>query len=343
MILRSSPARVRRARPALCGALAAVAIAAGLSVARPSDAAIVERVVAVVGERPILLSELRQRAKPHRFRIAMSIQNPTQVAAAENELFRELLNRMIDERLEEQAADKAHLTVTPEEVDNGIRQVAAQAKIAPKDVIAEAKKQGLSEQDYRDEIRRQVLEGKLMNLRVRNRVRVTEQEARATYGRWVREIAQQSPVDLRFLVLQVPPGATQQQAQVRLTLGEELARRARAGEDFCKLVTDYSEEPQLKATCGSRGALPLQQLPPDLQRVATTLKPGETSDPILFRDPNGAQAVLVVQLAAAQPKLPPYEEVREQMMERAFYEAMERQKKAWLQELRRGVYIDVRL
>ena len=88
-----------------------------------------ERIVAVVGERPILLTELRQRARPHLYRIAASTQNPTQAAAAESEMFRELLTRIIDERLEEQAADKAHLTVTPEEVDNGIKQVAAQARI----------------------------------------------------------------------------------------------------------------------------------------------------------------------------------------------------------------------
>ena len=38
-----------------------------------------------------------------------------------------------------------------------------------------------------------------------------------------------------------------------------------------------------------------------------------------------------------------FDEVKEQMMERAFVDATERQRKMWLQELRRGVYIDVRL
>jgi hypothetical protein len=48
-------------------------------------------------------------------------------------------------------------------------------------------------------------------------------------------------------------------------------------------------------------------------------------------------------MASQQPKVPPFEEVREQMMERAFVEATDRQRKLWLTELRRGVYIDVRL
>ena len=80
-----------------------------------------------------------------------------------------------------------------------------------------------------------------------------------------------------------------------------------------------------------------------LQQAATTLKPGQTSEPIPFRDPMGNSAVLVVQLASEQPKIPPYEMVKDQMMERAFGDATERQRKLWLTELRRGVYIDVRL
>jgi peptidyl-prolyl cis-trans isomerase SurA len=290
-----------------------------------------------------LLSELRHRARPFLFRILATSQNPTQQAAQETEMYRELLNRMIDDRLEEQAADKAHLTVTPEEVDNGIRQVAAQARIDPKQLVGEAKRQGLTEQDYRDEIRRQVLEGKLIQLRVRGRVRVTEQDARASYTGWVKEMANQSPVEPRILVLTVPPGATQQTTAARLTLGEELSRRGKAGEDFCQLVTDYSDDTSTKSACGSRGPVPLQALFPELQEIATTHKPGQVSSPLVFRDPTGQQAVLIVQMASTQSKTPAYELVKDQMMERAFVDATERQRKLWLQELRRGIYIDVRL
>ncbi len=42
---------------------------AAVGVAPKADAIIVERVVAVVGDRPILLSELRGRAKPNQFRL----------------------------------------------------------------------------------------------------------------------------------------------------------------------------------------------------------------------------------------------------------------------------------
>ena len=336
-----------RTLSAVRGAFTALGLAAAalttFGATRPAEASIVERIVAVVGERPILLTELRHRARPMLYRIALSTPNPTQQAAQESEMFRELLTQLIDERLEEQAADKAHLTVSPEEVDNGIRQVATQARLQPAQLIAEAKRQGLSEQDYRDEIRRQVLEGKLIQLRVRGRVRVSEQDARSTYDRYLKESADQSPVELHILVLQVPPGASEQTSAARVALGEEISRRGKSGEDFCELVKTYSSDPRTKDTCGSNGPLPLKMLLPELQSLATTLKPGEVSSPVVFRDPTGQQAVLVVQLSSEQTKVPPYEQLKEQMLERAYVDATQRQRKLWLTELRRGLYIDVRL
>lgn len=308
-----------------------------------AEASIVERIVAVVGERPILLSELRHRGRPHLYRIAATTQNAAQASAQESEMFRELLNRLIDERLEEVAAEKAHITVSPEEVDNGIRQVAMQTKLTPQQLVNEAKKQGLTEQDYRDEIRRQVLEGKLIQLRVRGRVRVTEQDARAAYGHWQKEVTQQAPVDLRIIVLQVPPGSSQQTIAARQVLAEEITKKARAGEDFCVLAKNYSQDPTTADSCGSRGQVPKAVLFPELQKIVDTYNVGETADPLPYRDQIGNSAILVVQVGSKQAKLPPYDQVKDQMMERAFVEATDRQRRVWLTELRRGVYIDVRL
>src|SRR5215467_564205 len=93
---------------AFAGVLFALLAAAG-----SADAVIVERVVAIVGDRPIFLSELRHRARPNLLRIVASGQNPGFQAAAETETFKAILNRMIDDRLEEQAADKARISVAP--------------------------------------------------------------------------------------------------------------------------------------------------------------------------------------------------------------------------------------
>jgi len=305
---------------------------------RRAEAVVVERVVAVIGDRPILLSELRHRARPHLLAIASQNPTPAQQAAAESEKFRELLTRMIDDRLEEIAADKARLSVSAEEVDNGIKNVAASQRLSVPDLLNEAQRQGLSEQDYRDEIRRQLLEGKLIQLRVRGRVRVTEADARVTYTRWIRDSGGDAVVDPRILALRIQPGATDQDIKVRETFAQEIVIRSRKGEDYCKLVAAYSDDTQTKTTCGSRGPQPLQALFGPLREIVQKLGPGETGDPLRF----GNEAILIVKVNDAA-HIPSFEEVKEAMLDRAFGEAMDRQRKLWLQELRRGLYIDVRL
>jgi peptidyl-prolyl cis-trans isomerase SurA len=321
-----------------------LAALSGLWLAMPlaAHASIVERVVAVVGEKPILLTELQHRARPFLARIYGGTTDPAQRAAHETEMYHQLLNRMIDDRLEEHAADRAHLSVTPEEIDNAIKNVSKANNIPPAALIAEAKRQNLTEQDYRDELRRQLIEGKLIQLRVRARVRITDQDGHAMYERTLHQSGSQVQAEVRILAMRVPPGADSAVVKARELLAEDLVARARAGEDFCKMVTQYSDDQSTLATCGSRGPLPLDQLIPAVQGAIRVLKPGEFADPISFGTSSVDQAILVVQLVSA-PRVPQYDEVKDAMMEQAFAEAMDRQRKLWLDELRRGVYIDSRL
>jgi peptidyl-prolyl cis-trans isomerase SurA len=239
--------RYRHSRISAWGPLFAACLCAALATwAAMARATIVERVVAVIGDRPVLWTELVHRAAAARIQIRLQTRDPNVVSVQEQEMYKELLDRMIDDRLEEQQADKAHLGVTQEEIDRGISNIAAQAQpqqghsVSVSDVLAEVQRRGMTEQDFRDEIRRQIIEGKLIELRVRPRVRVTEQDAHAAYQHFAQEAREQQPVDVRILALRIQPTATSSQILARRGLAQELAARARRGEDFCKLVTDFS-------------------------------------------------------------------------------------------------------
>ena len=319
-------------------AVAACVVAAAFACSRPARAVIVERIVAVVGERPILLTELQRREHPFLFRILAGAQGAAQIAAAKTEMEKELLNRMIDDRLEESAADKAHLSVSAEEIDNALRNIATSARLSLPQLLDEARKQGLTEMDYREELRRQVLEGKLIQLRVRGRVRVTDQDAHAMYQRYLVDMEKQSPVDLRIIAKRIPPGSDVEQIKAIGKLANFIVNEARRpGADFCALVAKYSDDVQTKTTCGSRGPQPMSALVPELQAAVAGLKPGDVTEPI----PGGADAVLVAQLGPT--RMPTFDEVKDEMWQRAYAEAMEHQRKMWLDELRHGVYADPRL
>jgi peptidyl-prolyl cis-trans isomerase SurA len=112
-------------------------------------------VVAVVGTRVITLVELKARAEPF-------LRGPDRSAMLKAELYAALLDKMIDELLLETEGVRAGIVVTPEEVDTGIKAIAGLTMITSAEVIEGAERRGITEKAYREEIRRQVLEGKLM-------------------------------------------------------------------------------------------------------------------------------------------------------------------------------------
>jgi peptidyl-prolyl cis-trans isomerase SurA len=187
--------------------LIVVSLTAAVCLGAPSTAlaSITERVVAVVGEQSILWSEVLRRAAPARLQIRSALLqrygsiDPNLLTVQEQELYKEVLDRIIDDRLEEKQAERARLTVTSEEIDKGLETIAARAetqlgrRVSVEDVLAQVAQSGSSEQDFREEIRRQIIEGKLIELRVRPRVRITEQDIHAAYARWVDEWRRAQP------------------------------------------------------------------------------------------------------------------------------------------------------
>jgi peptidyl-prolyl cis-trans isomerase SurA len=329
------------------GLAGVVALFVGLGWIGDARATIVERVVAVIGDRALLWTDLLRRATASRVQIRMQTHDANMISVQEQEMYKEVLDRMIDDRLEEQQADKAHISVSSEEIDRAIENIIAQAQstqgrsVTKQDVLSEIHRRGMTEQEFRDELRRQLLEGKLLELRVRPRVRVTDQDARSTYQRFAKDTREQQSVEVRILALRVLPHSDSQELKERMTLADEIARRARAGESFCALIQQFSDDATTRATCGSRGPQAFATLLPEIQEAVQTLQPGAVSDPINVHI--GSEQVIVVLMPLGAAKVPPFEEVKSEMSQRALVDALERGRKQWLLELRRKVYIDVRL
>jgi peptidyl-prolyl cis-trans isomerase SurA len=322
-------------------------VALALMAAAPSGhAAIAERIVAIVGDHAILLSDMRQRARPFLLQIRQRAPGSAQQAAAESEMFKQLIERMVDERVEQQAAEKAHLSVTSEEIDAGLRNVAGQQGISVEQLIEEALKTGLSPPEYRDEVRRQILEGKLLQLRVRGRVRVTEDDVRMTYSKLVQAERSRLGYRLAWIVLHVPRDASSAARADREDLANRLVATARAGVDsqgrpvdFAGLARSFSDDTPTRASGGDLGVHKPGDLLQVLEDEAQKLEVGGVSGPLRLRDD-----IVIVKVVARDPsQLPSLDDAKDELLQRAYGEQMEKARKQWIDELRHATYVDVRL
>ncbi len=330
------PAASRRRRPFRTRLAGTVALAAALFSLQPAEAALIERIVAVIGDKAILLSDLRERAQPGLYQIYRSVPPGAQRNAAISQLYRALLDRLVDEELELRAAQQSKITVSAKEIDEALERVATQNKLTVPALIAEAQKGGLDERSYRDELRRQLLEAKLINVRLQGRIRVTDEDLRLSYRKLVLEERQRLRFTPAWIVLSA--GTTAQQQRARRKLAESITAQAQRG-DFAALAQQHSEEPTSRAAGGRVRPMLANELHPTLARVALGLEPGEVSPPVLV----GENLVVLKLLSRDESQLPPFEEAERELGERVYLEKMAQAKKTWLDGLRRQHHVEVRL
>ncbi len=130
--------------------------------AEPVRRVVVNRIVAVVDREVITLVELRRRMAP--FLLSLASLEEAKRSVAEAQAYRQLVDRLIEERLIARRARMASISVTESEIEAALDTIAQSNRLTREALLAEARATGLPESDYREEIRRQIVSHKLLRL-----------------------------------------------------------------------------------------------------------------------------------------------------------------------------------
>lgn len=318
--------------------LSALLTVGALAPSRVARAEILDRVVAVLDEEAIFLSEVETRARPFMAEV------PRDVPEAERgrlfqRVLRETLDRMIDDSLIRHAATRLHLTVTDEDVDQFVERIARERGATVEQLYGALEREGITRAEYRTHMETEVRRLKVLQLRVRGRINITDSDLQEAYRRFVRESANASAVRAAHIFLTVPADATPERVAAIAARAAEATRRARAGEDFALLVTQFSEDEATQASGGDLGEIQPGVLPAELDAPLAQLSDGEISDPV--RGPNGFHVLRVVSRRAVTA--PPFDEVRDRLYAVLLNREMQRQQDLYIRELRRNAALDVRM
>lgn len=339
-------------RPRLGALLAGlVALAATTTGALHAHAVVVEKIVAVVGDRAILLTDLHVRARPFLSQLhpRCPIGTP-QCIPAENKIYTQLLERMVDEELEGQAAKRASINVTAKDVDATLERIAQMNSLTQAQLFADIGRQsGMTDGEYRQEIRQQIIEGKLMQRVVQSQIRITRQDVEEMFARMVERERHILLYQASWIVLPIGASPTTESLNARLREAAEIVRMARGGSEFSELARKYSQDSRtredggdlgVRAPTGSPAALSGQQklLAEPLEKEALRLALGQVSEPFRFKD-----AVVVMRIANRQPsRYTSFNAAENEMSQRVQTEKLDKAKQKWLKDLRRRTHVDVR-
>lgn len=320
-----------RLRPLLRRVVSGLALTVACLLPANGAATVVERIVAVVGDRAVLMSELRYRATPYMAR-AKDLPSESHRAAAITQLNKQLIQQLVDEELIARAARKAKIVISDQDVTTALERVAKQNNVTVERLLEEARSSGMKDGQYRDELRRQLLEARLLSLRVQGRVRVRDEDLRAAYLTYVMEERKKLGFEVSWIVMDA---STVDGSRI----AETVTQRAKSGESFQTLARQYSIDPTTRAQGGSLGRLQPGKLPAMVDRVALRLQVGEVSSPIRIAD-----RLIILRLDKRdESQLPEFEEARAELTERVYSEKMAKARRRWLDGLRVQTHVDVRL
>jgi len=137
--------------------------------------AAINGVAAVVNGEMITAFDLQAETAPEAMRRGLNPKDPNQAAAIE-ELTKATLERMINNIILTQEAQRLKISVGDSEVDNEIQQIMSRNKMTPEEFQRQLQIQRTTEKDFRERIRSSILRNRLLANMVGRKVIVTKEE-----------------------------------------------------------------------------------------------------------------------------------------------------------------------
>ncbi len=239
-----------------------------------AETQLLDRIVAVVNDDVVLQSELDQEVRSIEQKLA-------QVGAPDmpgNEIRKQALERLILEKLQLAEAKKTGATVDDETLLRAMNNIAKQNGLSLEELAAALQEQGMSMEEYREELRKEITLQRLRNREVVSRIQVTKAEVDNYLAHAEENPGGRDAYHLRHILIATPDGASSEEIAAARKQAEDILQRLKNGEDFAALATRYSAGQQALEG-GDLGWLEAGQVPTLFAKDLATMEKGEVRGP----------------------------------------------------------------
>lgn len=238
---------------------------------------VLDRVVAVVDDKPILESEVSQGA----FFLAMQLRiDPNREPEKFKELQRRTLETLVAQQILLKKAEEDTVVADAKRVEafleqqmqSIIQQLGSQEKVEEYFGMPMRK----IRRQYEEEIRKNLTVQQLRDTKFAN-VKVSRREVEQFYAAHKDSLpGVKEAVEISHILVEVRPGEEARQNALRRM--EEVKRRLAAGEDFAQVAREMSDDPGSAQRGGDLGFMQRGDFVREFEEVAFSLEPGQRSE-----------------------------------------------------------------
>ena len=239
-----------------------------------------DRVVAIVDTDVVMQSQLDQRVRE----VQQTIAKRGDSLPPEHVLGQQVLERLIIENIQLQIGDRSGIRITDEELNQAVGTIAQRNNLSLEQFRAALERDGLSYEDAREQIRREMIISRVRQRRVAERIQVTDQEVTNFLASESGKMQLSVEYRLANILIRVPDAASADEIQAADRRAKELYQQLQQGADFAQLaIASSASETALEG--GNMGWRKAAQLPTPFDTMISALRVGETTEPV--RTPGG--------------------------------------------------------
>jgi peptidyl-prolyl cis-trans isomerase SurA len=242
-----------------------------------------DRIAAIVNDGLVLKSELDAQMDA----VTKRLQEQKVELPSQSVLKQQVLDRLILQEIQSQHAKRVGLTVSDEQLNSALQEIAGRNKIPFDQLPTALSAQGVDYKQYREAMRKELTLSTLRQRDVIAHINVSPHELEQFLTRQ-QTAAANDEFNVSHILLSLPEAATPQQLDEITHKAQDLAARAAKGEDFGQLAIANSNS-QTALDGGQLGWRKGTQLPQFILDLVVKLKPGEVSEPV--RTPSGFHIV----------------------------------------------------
>ena len=277
-------------------------------------------IVAIVNNEVITISEFEAEALDETVRLRARYDGEELARRLPQKEY-DVLNRMIERRLQLQEASAKGIEISDAELDQAFEQL----RQSQPNIV-----NSLSRRTLREEM----LIRRILDLEIRRRLVVSPEEVRSYYTQSHEEFTAPVRYHLRQILLKPQADETSTDVLVR---ANGLIKQLKNGKNFAELAQQYSEGTE-STLGGDLGLMRKDELLYPLAQALNELKVGEMSKPV-----ETELGIHILNLEEATPgKTLPFEEVKDSIKNNLFQRKTRDMRGKWLSSLKDKAYIEIR-
>jgi len=301
------------ATPALCGTM-------------------IDRIIAVVGQDTIKLSELQSEMAPALADLEQRMRGD-ELAHATDRLKRSTLNNLIDKYLQLQEARIQGIDVTDEEVTSAIDDIMQKNKMDKATFVSALENEGYAMEDYRKSIGDQLRMLRLVSRAVKSKISVSEDEVKDYYAKNSAKFAEPETIKVANIMFPVKEGGM----EAALKKAQDARSEIMSGKPFEEAAAECTGDPNTAKTC-VLGTFGRGEMSKDIEEKAFSMNAGDISEPV--QSEFGYQLIKVMEKKGSDTKT--LQDVRGQVVEELSAQKGQAIFAKWVQELRKHTYVEIR-